>query len=135
MMKAESLLRTGKYDEAAQLVTTVRTRAFKDHPEKAKVAGAQLQGASSYKYGTVSNYVLAPQNVNLPEQFGRFYDELGWEFAGEFMRRRDMIRFGTYTKVQWLSHEGSNDYRTVFPIPQRALDSNNKLVQNPNYVQ
>lgn len=135
MMKAESLLRSGKYDEAAQLVSIVRERAFKDHPEKAKVTGLQLQEPSSYQYGTVKNYILAPQIVNAPEQFGRFYDELGWEFAGELMRRRDMIRFGTYTKVQWLSHEGSNDYRTVFPIPQRALDSNNKLSQNPNYIQ
>lgn len=135
MMKAESLLRTGKADQAAQLVTTVRTRAFKNYPEKAKVTGAQLQGASSYKYGVVTNYVLKPQNKNMLEQYGRFYDELGWEFAGELMRRRDMIRFGTFTKAQWLSHEESNDYRTVFPIPQRVIDSNSKLVQNPNYIQ
>ena len=32
MMKAECLLRTGKADEAAQLVTTVRQRAFRNHP-------------------------------------------------------------------------------------------------------
>lgn len=133
MMKAECLLRTNKADEAAQLVSLVRERAFKDHPEKAKVTGAQLQGPSSYVYGNVSKYILTPQNVRLPEQFGRFYDELGWEFAGELMRRRDMIRFGTYTKAKWLSHESSNDFRTVFPIPQRALDSNNNLKQNPNY--
>lgn len=133
MMKAESLLRTGKADEAAQLVSTVRARAFKDHPEKANVTGAQLQEPSSYKYGTVTNYTLTPQNTRMPEQFGRFYDELGWEFAGEFTRRRDMIRFGTYTKAKWLSHESSSDYRSVFPIPQRVLDSNSKLSQNPNY--
>ena len=41
----------------------------------------------------------------IPEKFGRFYDELGWEFAGESYRRRDMIRFGHFTKAKWLSHE------------------------------
>lgn len=133
MMKAESLLRLGKADEAAQLVSAVRARAFKDHPEKAKVTGSQLLGPSSYKYGVVNNYIISPQNLQIPEQFGRFYDELGWEFAGELMRRRDMIRFGTYTKAQWLSHESSNDYKSIFPIPQRALDSNSNLTQNPNY--
>ena len=28
-----------------------------------------------------------------PIQFGRMYDELGWEFAWEMHRRRDAIRF------------------------------------------
>lgn len=133
MMKAEALLRTGRADEAAELVTAVRKRAFKNHPEKAKVTGTQLQEPSSYVYGTVSDYVLSPQHTLLPEQFGRFYDELGWEFAGELMRRRDMIRFGTYTRAQWLSHEKSDAYRNVFPIPQRVLDSNSQLKQNPDY--
>ena len=34
MMKAECLLRTGKADEAAQIVTEIRQRAFKSAPEK-----------------------------------------------------------------------------------------------------
>ena len=37
MMKAEALLRTGKAEQAAALVTTVRERAFKSRPEKAVV--------------------------------------------------------------------------------------------------
>lgn len=135
MMKAEALLRLGRADEAAELVTAVRERAFRAHPEKAHVTGAQLQQPSSYVYGTVADYVLSPQSQLLPEAFGRFYDELGWEFAGELMRRRDMIRFGTYTRAQWLSHEKSDAYRSVFPIPQRVLDSNSKLQQNPDYIQ
>lgn len=133
MMKAECLLRTGQADEAARLVTEVRTRAFKSHPEKARVTGAQLQEPSSYVYGLVDNYITTPQATRLPEKFGRFYDELGWEFIGEFMRRRDMIRFGHYTKAQWLSHEPAGDYKAVFPIPQTAIDANINLEQNQNY--
>jgi hypothetical protein len=133
MMKAECQLRTGNADAAAEIVTMIRQRAFKKNPEKAKVTGAQLQGKSSYVYGTVKDHVLIPQSGIWPEKFGRFYDELGWEFACETFRRRDMIRFGHYTKVSWLSHEPNGDYRTLFPIPQRVVDSNRNLEQNPNY--
>ena len=48
----------------------VRKRAFKEHPEKAIVSGAQLQEKSCYKYGTVENYVLTSQNQVYPEKFG-----------------------------------------------------------------
>ena len=111
----------------------VRKRAFKEHPEKAIVSGAQLQEKSCYKYGTVENYVLTSQNQVYPEKFGRVYDELGWEFAGESYRRRDMIRFGHFTKAKWLSHEPNGDYKTVFPLPQKVVDTNPNLEQNPNY--
>ena len=133
MMKAECLLRTGKADEAAQLVTTVRQRAFRNHPEKAKVTGNDLKQPSKYVYGTVSDYVLTPQGKSYPEQFGRFYDELGWEFVGETMRRCDMIRFGHFTKAEWLSHKPNGDFRSLFPIPQEAVDANPNLKQNPAY--
>lgn len=134
LMKAECLLRTGKADEAATLVTDVRKRAFKQHPEKATVTGAQLQGPSSYQYGTVENYVLTPQAGVYPEKYGRFYDELGWELCGETFRRRDMIRFGHYTKAAWLSHSPSEDYRVLYPIPEDIVNSNPNLEQNPDYA-
>lgn len=133
MMKAECMLRTGDANGAAGIVTFVRQRAFKGTPDKASVTGEQLQQPSSYVYGTVENYVLTPQTEKFPKQFGRFYDELGWEFAGESMRRRDMIRFGHYTKAEWLSHKPNGDYRTVFPLPETVLSTNNKLTQNPAY--
>ena len=134
LMKAECLLRTNKADEAAKLVTKVRERAFKNTPEKATVTGTQLLEPSSYKYGTVKDYVLTPQATQYPEQFGRFYDELGWELCGETFRRRDMIRFGHYTKAAWLSHSPSEDYRALYPIPKKIVESNPNLEQNPNYV-
>lgn len=133
MMKAECLLRTGHADEAAAIVTLIRKRAFKEHPEKATVTGAQLQENSCYVYGAVENYVLTPQGKKYPEQFGRFYDELGWEFAGESFRRRDMIRFGHFTKAEWLSHKPAGDYKVLFPIPQPVVDANPNMEQNPNY--
>ncbi len=133
MMKAECLLRKGEADAAADIVTEVRRRAFKSVPSKAIVSGSDLLKPSTYIYGTVSGSILKPQGIILPEKYGRFYDELGYEFAGEGSRRRDMIRFGHFTKAQWLSHTPNGDFRTVFPIPQPAINANPKLEQNSNY--
>uniref|UniRef100_F4C671 RagB/SusD domain-containing protein n=1 Tax=Sphingobacterium sp. (strain 21) TaxID=743722 RepID=F4C671_SPHS2 len=132
LMKAESLLRTGRQDEAATLVTEVRARNFKASPEKAKVTGAQLQQGSVYDYGRRDN------NANTHEggadiQYGRFLDELAWEFTQEGRRRQDMIRFNVFTKKSWFSHDPSADYRKLFPIPNSELLTNSKLKQNPGY--
>lgn len=58
------------------------------------------------------------------------------ELVWEGWRRQDLIRFGKYTQAydQRTPLEGeSAGFTTVFPIPQRCLDLNKKLRQNPNY--
>lgn len=133
MMKAECLLRTGRAG-AGELVTSVRQRAFKANPTDAVVTDDQLKQNSSYQYGYVDNYKIVDPGNTDAVQYGRMYDELGWEFAWEGFRRRDMIRFGLYTKKSWLSHKPQGDYRTVFPIPESVLTSNPNLEQNPAYI-
>lgn len=80
------------------------------------------------------DYKIVDRGNTDPIQFGRMYDELGWEFAWEMHRRRDAIRFGIYTTKSWLSHKPEGDYRSVFPIPETVLTSNPNLEQNPNYL-
>ena len=133
MMKAECLLRTGDANGAATIVTNVRERNFASNPSKATVTGAQLTEGSSYNYGVNEGGVMVTEQGGDDIEFGRFYDELGWEFVGEVHRRQDMIRFGTFTKKQWFSHTKSDDYRTLFPIPKGQMDKNLNLVQNPGY--
>ncbi|MBS1605159.1 MAG: RagB/SusD family nutrient uptake outer membrane protein [Bacteroidetes bacterium] len=135
MMKAESLLRTGHADDAAAIVTQVRRRSFLANPAKAVVTGAQLQQGSVYQYGVAVNDVIQPgaNNGGGDVQYGRFLDELGWEFGMEGRRRADMIRFGIFTTKSWLSHKPNGDYRTIFPIPQPELDKNSNLKQNMGY--
>lgn len=132
MMKAECLLRAGR-PGAGDLVTQVRRRAFRNHPESAVVTDTQLQENSAYAYGFVENYRIVEKGNTDPIRFGRMYDELGWEFAWEMHRRRDAIRFGVYTTKSWLSHKPQGDYRTVFPLPETVLTSNPNLEQNPDY--
>ncbi|UOQ68824.1 RagB/SusD family nutrient uptake outer membrane protein [Hymenobacter volaticus] len=132
MMKAESMLRLGMGAPAAELVTQVRQRNFTS-PAKATVTAADLLKGSSYQYGPARNNVVSPVEGGSDIQYGRFLDELGWEFTGEGHRRQDMIRFGIYTKKSWLSHVPNGDYRTLMPIPQNVLNTNANLKQNPGY--
>ncbi|MDR8393985.1 RagB/SusD family nutrient uptake outer membrane protein [Aliifodinibius sp. S!AR15-10] len=133
MIQAEALLRTGSADEAADLVTQVRMRAFED-PADAQVTGSELQQGSSIVFGwweedgTITN----PDPGNDIE-FGRMLDELGWEFAAEGHRRTDLIRFGVFTTKTWLNHQPNGDGKILFPIPDGALNTNPNLTQNPGY--
>ncbi|RYY30598.1 MAG: RagB/SusD family nutrient uptake outer membrane protein [Chitinophagaceae bacterium] len=134
MMKAESLLRTGFENEAAVIVTEVRQRAFRSNPAKAVVTGAQLKMGSVYNYGyyNTDGTVSEVQGGNdIP--FGRFLDELGWEFAAEARRRQDIIRFGVFHRKIWFNHRPSSAEKALFPIPEAELIKNTNLTQNSGY--
>lgn len=133
LMKAEALLRSNQ-SGAGALVTQVRQRAFKANPSDATVTDDQLKGNTCYQYGYVEDYKIVDAGNTDVVQYGRMLDELGWEFAWEGFRRRDMIRFGVYTKKSWLSHKPQGDYRTLFPIPEIILTANPKITQNPDYL-
>jgi hypothetical protein len=132
MMKAECLLRTNKADEAAAIVTAVRARSFPTNAGKATVTGAQLQAGSSYDYGR-RDYKVTTHEGGADVKFGRFLDELGWEFNQEPHRRQDLLRWGIFTKKSWLSHQPNGEYRKLMPIPASVLATNPKLTQNPGY--
>ncbi|MBE8722406.1 RagB/SusD family nutrient uptake outer membrane protein [Sphingobacterium pedocola] len=136
MMKAEALLRTARADEAAVLVTQVRRRAFLDNPEKAIVTGGDLQKGSTYNYGwQEKDGSVATSNGGADIQYGRFLDELGWEFAAEARRRQDIIRFGVFQTKSWFNHRphAKAQSRTLFPIPNAERTKNPKLDQNDDY--
>ncbi|KQM75950.1 starch-binding protein [Pedobacter sp. Leaf216] len=59
--------------------------------------------------------------------------ERGREFIFEGFRRNDLIRFGKFTTTKWWDHNPSSANRNLFPIPQRQIDLNSKLKQNPGY--
>ncbi len=133
MMKAECLLRTSRENEAALIVTEVRERSFKAHPEKASVSGTQLLQGSAYNYGYVVNGAVTEAEGGSDIQYGRFLDELGWEFAAEGRRRTDIIRFGVFHTKTWFNHRPTSIEKIIFPIPQDEINKNPNLKQNPSY--
>jgi hypothetical protein len=142
MARAEALLRKGDAAGAATLVTQVRQRNFKGAAaSKATVTGAQLQQGSVYNYGWYdTDGVVKTAAGGTPVtngggdiQFGRFLDELRWEFAAEAQDRQMLIRFGVFATKTWFNHTANGTYRTIFPIPQQRLNTNANLRQNPGY--
>lgn len=133
MMKAECLLRTGQADAAATIVSEIRARSCPGNPGKALVTGSQLTQGSTDPYGKKELGVMLTNEGGDDIQYGRFLDELGWEFEQEGRRRQDLIRFGVFTTKSWLSHTPSGQYKTLFPIPQAELNKNPNLKQNDGY--
>lgn len=155
LMKAECLLRTGKDEQtAADLVTLLRNRNFSD-PSKARRTTADLKGASVMQYGhdeyqttaetaevgciDWTNHILTYEG-GADIELGGLFDEYGWELAGEMHRRQDMRRFrlaggnNVWNGKSYFCKDATNDsFRDFFPIPESAIKSNIKLVQNPGY--
>lgn len=105
LMKAEALLRMGSdVGEATRLVNAIRERAY---------------GDSNHNYASVT--------------LDDIYRERGYELAFEFVRRQDMIRFGTYLQPHYMKPLETPEYRKIFPIPLTAWQTNPNLVQNPGY--
>lgn len=105
LMKAEALVRNGGDNaEATRLVNAIRERAY---------------GDANHNYASVD--------------LEKIYQERRYEFAWEMFSRQDMIRFGKFNAPGYLLPETTPDYKKLFPIPQKAWQSNNNLVQNPGY--
>lgn len=156
MIKAECLLRLGGYkgeteQDAANLVTQVRTRDFTSNPSKATRTVAQLKGGSCYAYGYRENKAKlgeADNWVTTKEggadiQFGGLLDELAWEFVAEHHRRQDLIRFtmtngqNVFNGKSWFCKKAVTDvsdhHLDIYPIYHTFLEGNKNLVQNPGY--
>ena len=104
---AECKFRAGEVNAAAQLLDDVRERNFdpSDWP------------ANSYEQNpgilTADEFIL----------------DLGREFIGERHRRTDLVRWDRFGDEWWDKPADAKD-RSVFPIPNRALNSNPLLKPN-----
>ena len=60
--------------------------------------------------------------------------ERGWEFFTEGLRRSDLIRHGIYISSAIARGKPlAKPHHVLFPIPQKEIDANPALVQNPGY--
>lgn len=116
LMKAEALYRNGK--DGLTALNQVRERSMMFPIESIDDYISPLTGEKA----TVKGQCILDERLR----------ELVWEG----WRRQDLIRFGlfhqAYDQRPQLPDE-QNGYTTVFPIPQKALDLNHNLTQNPGY--
>ena len=74
----------------------------------------------------------APRTATLENLLAERQLELAWEG----WRRQDMIRFGTFTRSYSFRPQLENEasgFTTVFPIPEKILEMNETMKQNPGY--
>lgn len=140
MAKAEALLHTGRSGEAAVIVNQVRERNFDPYSEDKIVTAADLTGGSKYQYGFTEAGEIVDFEGGEDIVFGGFLDEIGYEFAAESFRRRQIIRFKTtsgesvFTAKSWFKHRATHsDHLTIFPLHNDVLNVNSNLQQNPGY--
>lgn len=107
---AECKFRAGDKAGAAVLIDAVKKRNF---------ATANWPSQS---------YALNPGKLTDDE----FVDDLGREFIGERHRRTDLIRWNRFGNAWWDKAVDGKD-KTVFPIPQQAIDANPGVITSNGY--
>jgi hypothetical protein len=112
--KAEAIMRKNggvASQEAVDLINTCKKRAY-----------------TAEDWAT-PGVAYTPTTLTLDELLA----ERGREFIFEGFRRDDLIRFGKFTTASWWDHQPSNPTKALYPIPQRQIDLNSALKQNPGY--
>jgi len=109
--KAECLLRLNRVAEAGKLLNSVRKRNYKNFD---------------------ANIAYEPEG-NVKLDLKEMLDEWGREFLNETRRRTDLIRFGCFQEEWWDKPRDKDNHYEIFPIPQKVLEQNKYLKQNPGY--
>jgi hypothetical protein len=99
-----------------------------------------MRGEANYKLGKTADALKDFNTIRARAGMPAFttltdkviLDERGRELAWEGWRRNDQVRFGTFTAPK-LFKDKTPDTRNLYPIPQRQIDNNPNLKQNPGY--
>ena len=108
LTRAEALNElNGPTQEAIDLINEVRNRA-----------GATPLNLGSFGKDSLRDAILS---------------EREWEFYFEGNAREDQIRHGVMISRAQARGKNAQDFHVLYPIPQRELDANSNLEQNPGY--
>lgn len=148
---AECELRAGNTNRAAELLDEVRVKYFTQKgadeaaTREAKFTAGEIddlrepphswyeattENGEISEYWSNASYVQNPDLLDMDELLA----EWGREYVAEGFRRMQLRRFDKYTKGRWWNKSVDTDSQyEVFPIPLRALNTNDNLVQNTGY--
>ena len=131
LIEAEARNELGQMAEAVALVNQVRARARRG------ATGTETRAQPAN---------LDASTLNKESLREAIYMERNWELAHEGKRWNDMVRRDSMNPGYWaaaLAHDpqsfetnpqvATQTYRKRFPIPQREIDLNSLLTQNPGY--
>jgi starch-binding outer membrane protein, SusD/RagB family len=120
LMCAEALAEQGKNQEAIPLLNQVRRRGY----------GLNMAAAS-----TVTDFPNAADNSQAWTLTRAILEERRWELCFEGHRWFDLARTGRLlTTLKAAGNVNIKDFHVLFPIPQRDIDINKGITQNPGYT-
>jgi hypothetical protein len=139
MMKAQALTMKGKYFQAVELINKLRKRAglgnFKDIDTSSD--DAQLK-VSQLDEQTILEEVLNQKEMEFMGEGKRWYDLLWFGKIQNYKYEKQFIYMvveGNQTTNQaWIESVLQDHNAWYMPLPQKDIDHNQSLVQNPYYA-
>ncbi|MBE0652868.1 MAG: RagB/SusD family nutrient uptake outer membrane protein, partial [Bacteroidales bacterium] len=126
LMKAEALVQTGDYAEAVNLINQVRTRALIEPV-------ADITNRFS-----LEDLILEERAKEFCGEGKRWFDLIRHARRNNYERMNHFIEImannKSYEEAQIIRSKYSNPDSWYLPIHQDEIDQNNRLVQNPYYV-
>lgn len=124
---AELLFKRGDESGARELIREVRMRACEGDEEKLESI------TDAYYQADFMEELLAERARELCGEGWRRFDLIRWNKLGAVIR--DLQTSGSPINAQAVPHLQANfeEYKIWYPIPQREMEANRNLVQNPLY--
>ena len=125
-MKAEALIQQGNFSEAVGLINQVRTRAL-------------IEPLSDLNNrNTLEDYLFEERAKELCGEGKRWFDLVRMGRRNNFERKDRLIEILSankpYEEAEVIRSKYSNTDSWYLPIHQDEIDQNDRLVQNPYYI-
>lgn len=130
MLAEAELLGNGNIGRAAQLINQVRARARQTYQalnNQPAPAGLLPDRSAGVSRAQMFQWLLHERRVELALEVHRYDDLVRWHRAGLINIKQDIDFGSTIANQSW------SERNLLKPIPQRELDNNLNLTQNPGY--
>ncbi|MHB1178884.1 MAG: RagB/SusD family nutrient uptake outer membrane protein [Daejeonella sp.] len=123
LMYAEALNETGKIPKALEVLNRVRARAFKGNS----------QNYSGLTQAGFRDKVYLERRLELANEGQRWFDLVRTKRFVNVMKAHGILEAKLAEKNKTIITENTKDYQVLYPIPQREIDLNKLMTQNPGW--